>query len=308
MSKQRIDFEQSCVIDESDIGSYLVEVENFEETVKLAIKTYIIRVKNGSTREYDFTEFVGDQLMRYVFSSDKIDKLYDDKKAPHRIAQRRAGFKKDHIRDGKLGELILFLIMEGFYRFPLACHKLNTKQSHSQEVLGADGLFFGEWKGDDYLAIGESKIYSDCMRGLREALDSILRFHGPGAVNALDQDMKIVRNNPSGNLDPPLLDHLLSNLNDFSSLRRLYPIFVCYEEDNFQNILQEETDDGQIIEAMEEIVTKNDHSSRVNRAFNSERERVKQDQLHFIFLPVKNADDFRERLKRAVFPRFEDIT
>ncbi|MBZ8000258.1 DUF1837 domain-containing protein [Campylobacter canadensis] len=84
--------------------------------------------------------------------------------------------KQNDLKDGELGELILFALLEGHLKAPKILTKMSLKTSGGTYVHGSDGVHLYK-KGDRYqLIFDESKLYQNIRSAIKNAFDSIHQF------------------------------------------------------------------------------------------------------------------------------------
>lgn len=89
----------------------------------------------------------------------------------------RDKFRSLSSNDGELGELMLFSFLEADLKAPKIATKMELKTNPNMYFNGADGVHFLKISDQNYqLIFGESKVYSDLMKGISAALTSIKQF------------------------------------------------------------------------------------------------------------------------------------
>ena len=162
------------VIEEDELLEQIFPVDEASDG-KVEIKNYCVSLGGDTIDTAGFIEFISRKFPYFVFPEEEVEELSP---IAYREAQARAGYQGDFITDGKYGELILFVLVEGLLEMPMISHKIAGKQNPSDEIKGSDGVFFGEYSGEESLGIGEAKFFSDKKGGLRDSLESTARFHG----------------------------------------------------------------------------------------------------------------------------------
>lgn len=146
----------------------------------------------------------------------------------------RVFFKKrgeDYI-GGKYGELLLFALVEGILGCKMIAHKIQHLTNVYDEVKGSDGIFIGEYNGDNALLIGESKIMQSLSEAITNALDSINRYHNNSErTHNMEYELVIARKDEvhyNGDIDE-LYDRLDPATNTFKEQLLVHPIILMYE-------------------------------------------------------------------------------
>ncbi|WIV67011.1 Hachiman antiphage defense system protein HamA [Natrialbaceae archaeon AArc-T1-2] len=289
----------ATLIDQKDLFEYIFEGGAWDYDNCLDISIYCIKPAPDSLDETAFVQFLSEKYPYFVMPEDEVE----DHKYPYREAQRRADFDEDSRYDGKLGELVLFVLVDALLELPLVCHKLGQMQEPVQDQKGADALFYGIHEGTESLGVGEAKIYSNPDQGIDSALESTDRFHGAEGAAKTQHELTVARNNLSDNLDKDQVDRLLDV---FSSRRtqykHLHPIFLGYEA-NWLKEKQKECSgpdelESEIIDEIEDCGIQDD----IKETLESDYSDLEKYELVFLMLPLEDVDRFREKLQEEIFP------
>jgi len=300
MSKSSIKpWSNATLIDQDDLLEYIIEGGSWEYETGLDISIYCIKPAPDSLDEEAFIEFLGEKYPYFVMPEDEVD----EQKFPYREAQRRADFDEDSRYDGKLGELVLFVLVDALLELPLVCHKLGQMQEPVQDQKGADALFYGIHEGTESLGVGEAKIYANPDQGIDSALESTERFHGAEGAAKTRHELVVARNNLTENLEEEQQERLLDV---FSSRRtkykHLHPIFLGYEAGWLEE--KQKTCDGP--EELEEEIIEEIEScgiqDEVKETLESDYDELEKYDLVFLMLPLEDVDRFREMLQEEIFP------
>lgn len=278
---------------------YLEEVSNKSED-RLEVQTHCIAV-GGDTIDSDaLIEFASQKFPYLVFPEEEVEERSE---VVYRDAQERAGLRDDVIRDGLYGELLLFLLVDGLLDLPMISHKIAAKQNPQDEVKGSDGLFFGEYHGEEALGIGEAKFFTEKKAGIRDSLESTDRFHGSGGSSTRNHELEVVSNSLSRNLSRERIEELSERLTATKSDYRLvHPIFVGYGEEELTQLQVEATDGDELQEMLVEHLEDGGETHDYIRRQLEGYEELRKQWLVFILLPVDNPDSFKKRLKERIFP------
>lgn len=287
------------VIEREELVEYLEEVSNKSED-RLEVQTHCIAV-GGDTIDSDaLIEFASQKFPYLVFPEEEVEERSE---VVYRDAQERAGLRDDVIRDGLYGELLLFLLVDGLLDLPMISHKIAAKQNPQDEVKGSDGLFFGEYHGEEALGIGEAKFFTEKKAGIRDSLESTDRFHGSGGSSTCNHELEVVSNSLSRNLSRERIEELSERLTATKSDYRLvHPIFVGYGEEELTQLQVEATDGDELQEMLVEHLEDGGETHDYIRRQLEGYEELRKQWLVFILLPVDNPDSFKKRLKERIFP------
>jgi hypothetical protein len=289
----------ATLIEQEELMRYIFQGGEWEPDDHLKVSMYCIKPAPDSLDENAFIDFLGDNYPYLVMPKDDVEEI----KYPFREAQKRADFKEDSRYDGKLGELVLFVLVDALLSLPLVCHKLGQMHEPVQDQKGADALFYGIHAGSESLGIGEAKIYTDLNSGINESLESTDRFHGSEGAAKTRHELKIAKNNVSKNLDPEQISRLI---NVFSGHRtqysHLHPIFIGYEAEWLKEKQKEcgGSDElkSEIMEEIEESGVQEDIEEKIE----SEYSNLEKYELVFLMMPLEDVDVFREKLQEKIFP------
>lgn len=118
---------------------------------------------------------LSDAIAHYCLSRRTWDEYIQKPMRISRMAREK--FRNLSSNDGELGELMLFSFLETDLRAPKIATKMELKTNPNMYFNGADGVHFLKNSDQNYqLIFGESKVYSDLMKGISAALTSIKQF------------------------------------------------------------------------------------------------------------------------------------
>ena len=156
----------------------LEDIRLFEnESSPTDMKIFMPRL-NG--RKFDYTGMSGallESITYYVLNRKNWRKYFEGKQYVHMSKAARNAFREVSDNKGELGELILYILLEGHLKAPKIVSKMSLKTSSNDYVKGCDGVHFRKLESGRYhLIFGESKLYEDLTSGFREAFESIEAF------------------------------------------------------------------------------------------------------------------------------------
>jgi hypothetical protein len=254
----------------------------------------------GNLNKDDFAEYVGKKFVNFVLPPSEIE----DAERPFRIATRREPMKALTDNDGKFGEIILYLLMEGEFDMPTISHKISNKQSFAHEQKGSDGLFYGEYKGEEFLGLGEAKFHDkNWKNGLRVAIKDVEKYHDKNPQRSLEEDLNIA----SATLHQEEFkgDHarrLQEIFDEGKSVAKiLHPIFVGYKRDDLHEIQKSSGSISETNYELKRIIEDEDkleHTKEKVEEFGSE---IQKHVLLFMFLPVENTTEFKKNLLTSIY-------
>lgn len=289
----------ATLIDQEELLKFIFQGGSWDNDNGLDISVYCIKPAPDSLDEAAFIQFLGEKYPYFVMPQEEVD----DHKYPYREAQRRADFDEDARYDGKLGELVLFVLVDALLELPLVCHKLGLMQEPVQDQKGADALFYGIHEGTESLGVGEAKIYVDSDQGIDSALESTDRFHGADGTAKTRHELTVARNNLSDNLEEDQVNRLLDVFSDrHTQYKHLHPIFLGYEAE-WLNEKQKECSspdelEAEIIKEIEDCGIQDD----IQETLESDYSDLEKYELVFLMLPLEDVDRFREKLQEEIYP------
>lgn len=288
------------VIDEDELREHLFEVrEQRGPQSKLQVNSYCIEVNGGTINTSQFIEFITSKFPYFVMSEAEIEA----EEFPYKAAIDRTDYRENPRHDGTYGELLLFLIMDAFFDIPMVSHKISGKQNPRDQVKGSDGIFFGQYQGSESLAFGEAKIYADLDDGIASALDSTERFHGSQAETRRNQELRVATRNLSDNLSENKIEYLAENLTSESQdYQLIHPIFIAFQSDRVHEIQTAPGTDPELREELIRIIRGDTLKERVQSILRENYSSLERQWLLFLFLPVTDVDEFRERMQDRIFP------
>ncbi|AXG11975.1 HamA C-terminal domain-containing protein [Haloplanus rubicundus] len=291
-------WEKHTNIDREELEDFLFNVGSWEEG-KLQVDTYCVRPRVDRLDMADFINFLEKKYPYFVFSETEIER----REWPGKDALKMADFDNDPSHSGKLGELILFVLVDAILNLPLICHKMSQRYDPVQEVKGSDGLFFGEFGEYDALGIGEAKIYKERTSGIRDALDSTERFHGSDSHTKRQLELDVAARSLSDDLTEEELERIIEVLSsDPTQHRLIHPIFVGCEEKWLEDLQAECTEPDELKEKIRSRIADLDPMSYIQQKVETEFDTLRTEWLVFFLLPMEDVDEFRDQLQQAIFP------
>ncbi len=172
-------------------------------------------VKDGATHHEEFFKLIREGILHnFVFSCEEVERklgigspdsfeaLFD--KAVRKLSR--------HTAKGELGELILFTLLDVYFKAPKLLSKVAMKTSPTIPVFGGDSVH-GQFEGSEFrLYLGESKLHKTFSSGASKAVNSIQSAKNRYYVefDLLDSFMDFP------NIDNELQSKLIDLLNPFS--------------------------------------------------------------------------------------------
>ena len=247
---------------------------------------------------------IADSIEHYVYDSKQRARF--NKKGINAFRKAVSFFGETNPdMDGKYGELLLYILAEAILNTPLVSHKIALLTNPNDQVKGGDGIFFGKYRNDMTILIGESKIHQTFSGALESSLDSLDRFHQNYTSSTLDHELFIARSNISENFDIDQLESLFEaftpGTKEYKSCNKAHPVLLVFESSEIDKIEKQAQNK---LEA--EKLFKTWANRRIDKAYKlvkkkldnySELEKV---YLDIFLLPLNNVSSFKHSLYKAI--------
>jgi len=247
---------------------------------------------------------IADSIEHYVYDSKQRERF--NKKGINAFRKAVSFFGETNPdMDGKYGELLLYILAESILNTPLVSHKIALLTNPNDQVKGGDGIFFGEYKDDMAILIGESKIHKTFSGALDSSLDSLDRFHQNYTSSTLDHELFIARSNISESFDIEQLESLFEaftpGTKEYKSCNKAHPVLLVFESSQISKIekkAKNKTDAERLFERWAK--------KRIDKAYElineklnnySELEKV---YLDIFLLPMNSVSSFKHSLYKAI--------
>ncbi len=300
---RQIDWKKLVITDHSWIQSQLVGRAPSVER-KITSRLFTIPFSGVIQEAHSLIESLADSIEHYVFDKATIDTMRQNGQIPFRKAAQFFG-DTNPIKDGKYGELILYILSEAILNTPMVSHKITTLSNLNDQVKGGDGIFFGKYRDNLSILIGESKIYKNFSGALDSAFDSLDRFSKNYSSGALSHELFIARNNISNNFNFETMELIYQAFTPgtkiYSECIKTHPVLLIFEDDDIKEIENNaltklDAEDlfekwlsnkrGQIKSAIED---------KLNKYPN-----VKPCYLDFFLIPMSDVGNFKKSLYRSI--------
>lgn len=312
-----INWEKKIKIDSEWTNRILVN-HFTEKDPKLIIRAYTPKVTGTKFCCNTLVEELGYYLTDYALSADshtkKLNALkskFNDELAEKRLQQAlndeaRAFFgKKDTSTDGKYGELLLFALCESILKCKMVAHKIEGLTNGKDQVKGGDGIFLGNYElknGEigQAIFIGESKIMQERSKSIKDALDSLNRFHDDETQYEFN-NMEFIVAHKSLTIDgsdtdfEEIFERLTPGTEKFQNQVIVHPILIMYNTTTIDNLEIKAANSKEL----EELIT-NHLSKKKTEIVNLIQEnlnsspKLKKVYLDFFCFPFNNINLFRE--------------
>ena len=164
---------------DAQIKKILKEVTvKFEHDDGRILETLLVYLptSSGATDHSEFFEAIREGLLsNFVFSCSEIEKKLgvESAEAKEAIFQKAIRKLSKHTAQGELGELILFTLLDVYFKAPKILSKVSMKTNPRMPVYGADAVHGQFIDGEIKLFLGESKLYKNFKSAATQAATSI---------------------------------------------------------------------------------------------------------------------------------------
>ena len=297
-SQNEISWKDRTSISEANLQDYLFEAGSWERQ-NLLVNAYSVKPNIDTLNTSGFIQFLRDRVTHFAFSETEREEMA----VPGIEVQERSDYKKDPRKNGMLGELILFVLVEAVLDMPIVSHKLSLKQEPVQEVKGSDGLFFGEFRGKPSLAIGEAKMYSRRTGGITDALKSIDRFYGPSGGAKKKHELNVASKTLSEDLSREETERVIEAMSPGpSNDRTIHPVFVGHEEDWLHEVQVDSSEPAELRAEIQQEIRDLGLESQIIDKIKSDYRELEKHWVIFFMIPLEDVDRFRAELQEAIYP------
>jgi len=132
--------------------------------------------KNGVCDHSDLFRVIRQSIMtNFVLSCSEIEKKLSikRKKAPEKLFEKAVRKISKHTAKGELGELLLFTLLDVYFKAPKILSKISLKTNPRMPVYGADAVHAQYKDGALRLYLGESKLRKSFSGAATSAASSI---------------------------------------------------------------------------------------------------------------------------------------
>jgi len=271
---------------------------------KLVLRFYTIKPSGTRLMVNGICSVLHKSLTYFVYGEDKIA---DD---PIWAGANAGGYfgLKDPQTDGKYGELLLFVLVESVLGCKMVAHKIKSLSNRRDQVKGGDGIFIGNYEHDGLILpaylIGESKVTGNFALALKEAMQSIDKFHKPGTGPAfLDNELIVAQEFISEshvNLDE-LYERLTPGSRLFQEQVLVHPILLMYNTQSFEKFERAAIDPATLSAAIgNELSGKEQNYLRKISKQCEAYPNLKKVFLDFFVIPCNSVDEFRDAMYEKI--------
>ena len=292
-----IDWESLLTVDCEKLTSLFIAHEGHSED-KLQIRGYSLPFVGTQQRWDAVIDELSRLMLKYVFP---------ETERPEDIEWHKARDKFGDISplsDGKLGEMLLYFLVEAALKVPLMGYKLKDLSNPNDQVKGADGLFVGEYQGETALLIGESKIHKRLKGAVFSAIASLQRFHDRAGPYV--HELFIARKYPKERgLNAESIESVL-NIIDGTDENRIvvHPVLIAYDFGEIEGISRRAKNKAEADNLLKEAL-ETEVEDWKNTIADREQYYPKpyQTYLDFFFIPAESSLQLREQFYERLHGR-----
>ena len=138
------------------------KAHNPELSKKLVVRAYSLKFAGTEEHLHGLVKYMADSITNFVYSDLDLKEI----KNPWKKARDYFG-NVDPLRDGKSGELLLYLLVEAVLKIPLIAHKIRyVGDNPNDQAKGSDGIFMGNYNDHTAFLFGEAKIHNERSVGI----------------------------------------------------------------------------------------------------------------------------------------------
>lgn len=198
---------------------------------------YHLNYESGVYREDDLVKIIRGAMPHFALTPDEYSRLKDQDEIDemYRLAFSRISKAKKE-KKGDYGELLLFLLLQAFYRTERLVTKVRLRSSVKDQIKGFDCAHFTvDGSGGVTLWLGEVKFYKSFSSALNDVVEEIIA-HTQGEY--LKNEFSILCPNVEFNKDVKVLDSVIEMLDGTVTLddvRIVIPALITYETSIIKN-------------------------------------------------------------------------
>lgn len=298
-----IDWKELVINSHAWIESKLVN-HPCDTQAKIVSRIFTIPFSGVIQEHHHLVESMADSIEHYVFDKEALKKMKTEGIIPFRKAAQFFG-DTNPVKDGKYGELLLYILSEAVLSTPMVSHKITTLSNLNDQVKGGDGVFFGVYRDNLSILIGESKIYKNFSGALDSAFDSLDRFTKSYTSGALGHELFMARTNMSNNFDFETMELIYRAFTPgddiYSECVKTHPILLIFEDDEIKKIEDKAINKSEAEELFNIwLEQKKNHIKADIDAKLIKYPNVKPCFLDFFLIPMTDVGEFKKSLYRAI--------
>lgn len=297
------ELDELLLISNEDIDGIIKDLPNEIPLPKrIDMQFHYIQLQDGRTRTSDFLSLLESSIIAYCLKREDVRKV-NYKNAALRIKEAKEMLVRGE-HSGEMGELALYMLLEGKMEAPQILSKMSLKTSGNLNFNGTDAVHMKITdEGKILLFLGESKIYKNLKGSIDSCIKSIEDFYFDELVDGrtqFDFELRLISNNLDID-DPTLKEQIKKLLNPYEGgkeqLRYINACFIAFEW-NLLNELQDidsEEYESELVslyqEKTKEIV------SRITDLIQRKNQVCKL-RFHFFFIPFPDVEEAKQQFRK----------
>jgi hypothetical protein len=147
-------------------------------------------ITSGTSCHKEFLDKIKESLLyNFVFSCEEIEKKLNvsSSESANKLFEKAVRKISQKTAHGELGELIIFTLLDVYFKAPKLLSKVSLKSNSRMPVFGADAVHGQFVDGSFKLYLGESKLYTKFKAAVPEAVKSI-----KNAMQKYDEEFDLI--------------------------------------------------------------------------------------------------------------------
>lgn len=221
------------------------------------------------------------------------------------ISERKDGKKSS---SGEIGELILFVLLEGVLGAPAVASKPYLKMNGQDQVKGCDGVHILYDGNDVVIYYGESKLSPDADYCVSDSAKSIKAYHANGGKKK-GRDLSVIAQNVdlniSGDHKEAIENELLYYLNPVKrkkkerTYKEINACFLGFDHDSYKKL--EAVDKAERNQLLLEEITKGFPAilNKIDKSIDSD---ISDYNFHYFIMPFDSVSDLQKLCEEYLKP------
>ena len=315
MSRLSETLDRLFVQSRGEINSRIEQVSFCVDISDTQAKVYCHCLKidaNGNLRLKDLIDFIDDKIVEYAIPKKEIDdakKYFNETGSPLKINALRKKSENlftDLEKTGEGGEILLYILIQEFLKFPQLISKMSLKTSGQLHYQGADGIHVKYDTATNCLNLywAEAKMYQDLNTAITNCFDSLKGFllDPQGCDSTQERDIQLITGNIQANINDAELEDLLVGYfdkdNDLSN-KVVYKgvCFIGFDYDKYPSVsdLSKNTEDIKNAIIAEHERWYSALSSKIKSHTSLETK-----EIHIFLMPFRSVAEFREYYLKTI--------
>jgi len=258
--------------------------------IRVDVLLTFIPFRNGCIDTASFLSLIKDQIItNFVITYKEIQKQYQkkNKSAADEYLYNKAIRKiTRNTAKGKLGELLLYLLLEKYFNAPKIFSKISNLDDSNTHVKGADAVHAQYKDNNLFLYLGESKLWKRFGDASARAVTSII-----STLQDYQGEFDLIETNIDfPNMTDKLAEETISILNPYECMDKSpiihTPCFIGFDSSICKDLSSEDEYQKRYTLAVQKKIDTFYSKATVN---------LDIDKITLILLPFKSIDDFTDQ-------------